>query len=159
MARYTEQFKLSVVKRCIGGEAIRAVARTHGLSHSTVSQWYATYQAHGKDGVRRKYNSYDVAFRLKVVQHMREHGVSSKEAAARFNIRNPSAVLEWARRYDDGGLTALAPRPKGRRPTAMPKTPPAQPLNPTDGTDTRTREDLLQELNYLRMENAYLKKL
>ncbi|ONQ81515.1 transposase, partial [Burkholderia cenocepacia] len=32
-------------------------------------------------------------------------------------------------------------------------------LNPTDGTDTRTREDLLQELNYLRMENAYLKKL
>ncbi|WP_175791330.1 transposase, partial [Burkholderia cenocepacia] len=37
MARYTEQFKLSVVKRCIGGEAIRAVARTHGLSHSTVS--------------------------------------------------------------------------------------------------------------------------
>ncbi|MCO2666859.1 IS3-like element ISBcen9 family transposase [Burkholderia cenocepacia] len=158
MARYTEQFKLSVVKRCIGGEAIRAVARTHGLSHSTVSQWYATYQAHGKDGVRRKYNSYDVAFRLKVVQHMREHGVSSKEAAARFNIRNPSAVLEWARRYDDGGLTALAPRPKGRRPTAMPKTPPAQPLNPTDGTDTRTREDLLQELNYLRMENAYPKK-
>ncbi|EPZ84787.1 DNA-binding helix-turn-helix protein [Burkholderia cenocepacia K56-2Valvano] len=135
------------------------MARTHGLSHSTVSQWYATYQAHGKDGVRRKYNSYDVAFRLKVVQHMREHGVSSKEAAARFNIRNPSAVLEWARRYDDGGLTALAPRPKGRRPTAMPKTPPAQPLNPTDGTDTRTREDLLQELNYLRMENAYLKKL
>ena len=40
----------------------------------------------------------------------------------------------------------------------MPKPPPSQPrTSPSD--DTRNREELLAELGYLRMENAYLKKL
>jgi transposase len=38
---------------------------------------------------------------------------------------------------------------------------PEQPTTPsaTPDDDTRTRQELLEELNYLRMENAYLKKL
>lgn len=39
----------------------------------------------------------------------------------------------------------------------MPERPTTVPPSP-DG-DTRTRQALLEELNYLRMENAYLKKL
>jgi transposase len=36
---------------------------------------------------------------------------------------------------------------------------PSAPPDPSSSDETRTKEELLKELNYLRMENAYLKKL
>ena len=38
----------------------------------------------------------------------------------------------------------------------VPRTPPP---SSSPAEDTRTRDELVAELNYLRMENAYLKKL
>ncbi|PPS47711.1 transposase, partial [Pseudomonas syringae] len=45
-----------------------------------------------------------------------------------------------------------------RKPAAMPKKP--YPTEPVTADDThKTRDQLMAELEYLRMENAYLKKL
>jgi transposase len=65
-------------------------------------------------------------------------------------------VGQWDRSYHDGGLPALIPRTRGR-PKKMPQNP--NPKPPPKDDQTRTREELLAEVEYLRMENAYLKKL
>jgi len=71
--------------------------------------------------------------------------------------QHPGVLPKWERCYHSGGLDALAPRQLGR-PKKMPELPPPKPKAPADD-DTRTREELLAEVNHLRMENAYLKKL
>ena len=83
--------------------------------------------------------------------------LSFVQAATHFNIRSPGVIPTWERCYHSGGLDALTPRQRGR-PKKMPEVPPPKPQAPADD-DTRTREELLAEVNYLRMENAYLKKL
>lgn len=83
--------------------------------------------------------------------------MSEREAAAWFNIRNRSVIGLWRRQYDEDGLAALSARPRGRS-RKMPKQQPVTPPSCPDD-NTRTRQELLEELNYLRMENAYLKKL
>ena len=53
---------------------------------------------------------------------------------------------------------ALTPRPKGR-PRRMSDSPSPQKINSPADDASRSREDLLEEVHQLRMENAYLKKL
>lgn len=158
MSKYDEWFKRSVVDdyEC-SGDGAAAVARRHGLDHSTVRKWVATYRAHGVAGLQKKYSHYDARFKLTVLQHMATHSLSLRAAAARFDIRDAKRIAQWKRQYDSGGIEALKSRRQGR-PVKLPNSPPVIPEAPkTD--DARTRADLLKENEYLRMENAYLKKL
>ncbi len=159
MVQYTEQFKLSVVEDFESGrnESARAISHRHGIDESTVRKWVAAYQAHGVAGIKRKYECYSASFKLSVLRQIKDEGLSDREAAARFNIRNQSAIAQWRQRYDDGGLAALSARPKGR-PRKMATSLPPKPTEA--GTpDARPREELLKEIEYLRAEVAYLKKL
>jgi transposase len=159
MTKYTEQFKLAVVQDYLsaGSSGFRSLAQRHGLtSHSMVERWVAAYELHGAAGLRRKFSQYSAEFKLSVLQHMWENHLSVTQTAARFDIRHHAMVGMWERAYREGGFEALAPGPKGRpntmaTPTIKPEVP------PDDGK--RSREELLAELNHLRMENAYLKKL
>lgn len=157
MSKHTEQFKLSVIKDYLAGvDGFRAVAQRHGADESIVRKWVATYRQHGASGIDKKYTHYDAQFKLSVLQHMWNKGLSQREAAAVFNIRSTASIGVWERQYYAGGIDALAPR-RRERPKKMPDAPITKPPAATD--QTRTREQLLEEINYLRMENAYLKKL
>jgi transposase len=106
------------------------------------------------DGLRRKVARYDAEFKLTVLQYMWDNGLSNRQAAARFNVRNPTSIGIWDSRYSEGGMAALArPRNKVLNMKALPPKPDPQP------DQERSREDLLKELAYLRMENEVLKKL
>ena len=134
-------------------------AALHGLNPSTVKRWLALYRAHGEAGLRRHHNRrYDAAFKLAVVQCLRDEGLSHREVALRFGLRDLSVVGQWARRYDEGGMPALQPRRKGR-PPAMGKPPLTPPAPPPVDDEHRSRDELINELRWLRMENDYLKKL
>lgn len=160
MSRRSEATRLAVVDGCLAGDWSTAEAASlQGVSPSTVKRWLALYRAHGEVGLQRRPNRrYDAAFKLAVVQCLREQGLSQREVALRFDLRDLSVVGQWARRYDDGGAQALQPRLKGR-PPAMRK-PPLTPPVPTPVDDElRSRDELINELRWLRMENDYLKKL
>jgi transposase len=148
-------FKLSVVEFYRRGEhSVRGVY--FGIDQATVRKWGAIHEAHGAEGLMKKFSPYDAEFKLSVLKRMWEDGLSHRQSAAMFNIRNKSCLSDWERRYKTGGIDALAPHRRGS-PRAMPKSekPPEPQVSPSD--DAKSREELLAELNYLRMENAYLK--
>jgi transposase len=158
MTKYNEQFKLSVVQQYLSGTAgYKLIGQLHGLDYSMVKRWVDLYRRHGPAGLAKKFSHYNAEYRLAVLRHMWDKELSCREVAAVFNIRNAASVGLWERCYHSGGIDALTPRVRGR-PQKMPNSkPPEQPLPADD--EARSRAELLSELNHLRMENAYLKKL
>jgi transposase len=155
--KYTEAFKLVTVERYLQGtDGYERFARKCGLAKHTLRMWVLWYRKHGAAGLARKTGRYDTDFKMSVVRHMWENALSYTQAAAVFNVRNVSSVAAWERRYRDGGALALDP-PRKTSSTGM-QAPTTKPDSSSDD-DKRSREDLLKELEYLRMENAYLKKV
>ena len=156
--KYTKQFKQTVVQDYLSShEGYRNVSRRHGMANrSLLERWVAAYKIHGDAGLNPKRSRYDVDFKLSVLRHMWENRLSITETAAKFDIRRHSTVGDWERAYREGGVEALKPPPTTRvKKIVIPTTKPAVPA----GEDKRSREELLAELDYLRMENAVLKKL
>lgn len=163
MSKYSTSFKQSVVLSYKdGSEGFRGIAVRFGIDHSTVRKWVALHAEHGLAGLVKKFSHYDAEFKLSVLRRIWDDGLSHRQAAAVFNIRNKSCLSDWELRYERGGIEALASRRRGR-PRSMPKPPTVPPAaghpQVLPGDDTRSREELVAELNYLRMENDYLKKL
>lgn len=89
---------------------------------------------------------------------MQKEHLSQREVAARFGLGQSSQVGIWARQYYSGDLNALSV-PKRKKAADMPdKTHTPNVAQPVDD-DLKSRDQLKAELEYLRMENAYLKKL
>jgi len=153
--RYDQWFKLQVAQQCLhDGTSLREVARQHGLDHSLVRTWRESYRQHGVEGLRTTYTHRSAAFKLQVLETMWREGLSRRQTEALFDIRERGAIGRWKRQYHSGGLTALEPKRKGCRP--MTQKPPSPPPPPDE---ERSQKELLEELAYLRAENAYLKKL
>lgn len=153
MTKYDEQFKLKAVRRYLAGRSgAQAVATELGMSRSVLRRWVASYQAHGRAGLVKKFSQYSAAFKCEVLERIEREGLSDQQAAALYDIRNAGAIGIWRGQYDVGGVGALAPHPKGRRP--MPHKYPPAPV-PKDMTE----DELRKENAYLRAELDYLKKL
>jgi len=91
-----------------------------------------------------------------VLQRMRHEELSARQAVVLFDIRGGTGVISaWQRRYHEGGLDALKPKPREMK-TPKPKPPQLQSPQADDAHDLET---LRKENEYLRAEVAYLKKL
>jgi transposase len=155
--KYTEEFKLATVERYLQGtDGYERFAKKCGLQKPTLRKWVLWYRKHGAIGLARKTGRYDADFKASVIVHMWENALSHTQVAAVFNVRSVSSIAAWERRYKNGGALALDP-PRRIPITAM-QAPTSKP-DPSSDDDKRSREDLLKELEYLRMENAYLKKV
>jgi transposase len=158
LAKYTTQFKLEAVQKYLcGTSTYTSIAQQAGVDRRLFERWVRSYQLHGLAGLEKKFSHYDVEFKLSVLRHMWSHDLTYGQTAAAFNIRSAGCIPDWERCYHGGGINALKPHPRGR-PKKMPVSKPPAPKTPIDD-EVRSREDLLTEVNYLRMENAYLKKL
>jgi transposase len=159
MTKYDENLKLQIVRQYGSGRySLEELSRRHKLAESLIKRWVGRYRHHGVSGLRRKYGSYDGQFKLSVLQHMRQNGLSRQETAALFDLRGNGVVGQWERQYDEGGLDRLEPKPRGRPKTMIDPPRPPKAQSP-QSDDTRSREQLLEEVEYLRAEVAYLKKL
>jgi transposase len=157
MYRYNSAFKIRIAKAYLaGGIGHKALAAKHGIDYAKVRLWAKLYKAHGARGLARQYSHYSAKFKLSTLRRMWADGLSYYDTAALFNIRSPSCLPAWERLYRDGGVRALEPRKRGR-PKAV--TEPKEKLPSRRLDAERSQEELIAELNQLRMENAYLKKL
>ena len=91
---------------------------------------------------------YTGEFKQMVVETMMREKLSYREAARQFEIQDHNRVASWERVYLMEGAEGLYIERRGRsskgRPQQFPK---------------EVEEDLLKEVQRLRAENAYLKKL
>ena len=98
-----------------------------------------------KSGTNKKYTG---EFKQMVVETMRKELLSYQETARRFEVRSDTQVKNWERIYLEEGPEGLYIERRGRKSTRRPKK-----LKP------EVEENLIAEVQRLRAENAYLKKL
>ena len=155
-SKYDLEFKVKLVKEVlVKKKGVNILSREAGISSGMLGRWVRFYQLYGEAGlVRQSSRCYDLDFKVNVLQAIEREGLSIKEAARRYNIAAESSILNWQRLYRENGILGLKNKTRGR-PPKMDK-----PLKKKKEKKPLTREEeLLEELKYLRAENAYLKKL
>lgn len=157
MVKYDKQFKLKVVKQYIPNRhGVTAVAQAHELTPSMVGRWIAAYRSHGQAALVKKSSSYTSKFKLSVLRRMWRNELSYSQTAALFDIRGVGTIQRWEREYHAGGVDALVPK-RGRYKVRQKPPKPPKPIA-TKADQARSREELLEEVEYLRTEVAFLKK-
>jgi transposase len=152
MIKYTLEQKLSAVDDYLQGKgSSRSIAKTLGTDHKTILKWVALYKTHGEEGLISRYTNYSGEFKMDVLNYMNETGASVLETAAIFHITAPSTIYTWRRIHEEHGIDALYSVKRGRA-TMKKETKKKQLIE-------GSQEDLIAEIERLRMENAYLKKL
>lgn len=91
---------------------------------------------------------YTPEFKIKVVETMQNEKLSHCETAREFEISDHKSVARWERIYLEEGKEGFYIERRGRKSTGRP---------PKMKKDVE--EDLIAEVQRLRAENAYLKKL
>lgn len=157
MSKYTERFKLTAISTYLEGtDGFRKVAQRLGIDFSLLRRWVTTYGIHGSIGPLPHSQRYSADFKRTVVQYMRQHQLSLRQTAAHFGLGQSSRIGIWEHRYYSG--TPSVPSVQRKKPAVVSKK--IKPLKPTDTNDAvKPREQLMAELEYLRMENAVLKEL
>ena len=92
-----------------------------------------------------------------VVEYMHSNHLSCRSTAAHFGIKSAVNVGKWERiYYEEGPEGLLKCKPRGRPPKDMKK---KETVTQNKELSEATKEDLIAEVQRLRMENEYLKKL
>ncbi|STZ62967.1 Transposase [Moraxella lacunata] len=91
MAKYTTDFKLSVIAYYLNGHSYKQTAKQFNLStDSIVEQWVKLYQTHGIDGIKRRSTKavYDTDFKLNAIKQL-QNGKSLTHLAIELNLPTP----------------------------------------------------------------------
>ena len=155
MSKYSEEFKLKVVKYYLNNHyGWEYVAKQFDIpAWTTVRKWVRKYEEHGGKGlIKNQKSSYSGKFKQDVVEYMHTNHLSATMTATKFNLANESTVLRWERIYYEEGPQGLYEEKRGRKKNMSSK-PRKKKLS------KEVEEDLIEEVQRLRMENAYLKKL
>ena len=152
--KYNYELRLKAVKLVLaGGLSVREAGCRLGCGRSQVHLWVSLFERHGLAGLKLRHGSYSTEFKLSVLKHMHQNHLSLLETAVHFGIPGPFVIRQWERLDQKQGVEGLRRKPQRRRP-AMSKSKPNE-VN----LKATPHEELLKELEYLRAENAYLKKL
>ena len=96
---------------------------------------------------KRIYKSYTKEFKLKAVKMYLEEGLSSYQVATKLNIKSKTQVINWVKQFQKNGESSFDMETRGRA-TGEKKGRPKTKFN-----------SLEEEVEYLRMEVEFLKKL
>lgn len=155
MSKYSNEFKLKVVKYCIEKyhSSYEAAKEFNIPSPTPIKHWIRKYNEHGEKGIIKNSQSlYDGKFKQNVVEYMHTNHLSATQTAIHFGLSSGSVVLSWERIYYEEGAPGLYIERRGRNKNMSSK-PRKKKLS------KENEEDLIEEVQRLRMENAYLKKL
>jgi transposase len=160
MAKDDDEFKNSVVQDYLSNKGgYKSLGAKYSVSYGQIRRWVAVYIHNGDSGLTKRSGSpHSAEFKLSVLERMWREDLSFSQTAALFNLRGGAGVVSsWERKYHAGGITALAPKPRGR-PKQMNSPEPPKPSCELP-QESKTLQELQRENEYLRAEVAYLKKL
>ena len=152
--KYSVELKIKIVQEYLSGKSggMHLVAEKYNMSYGQLKRWIHLYEQHGAEGLRQSSRTFSGEFKIHVVEYMHENRMSLSEAAYYFCIQNISTISKWERIYYEEGRDALLIERRGR--SSMKKKNSLKTIKSVDNN-----EDLLAEVQRLRMENEYLKKL
>ena len=154
MSKFSQQEKLEADLRVVeDGMSAQASAKILGTAKVIVQRWVARYKQFGPEGLLLKHGSYDGAFKVSVIEYMHDNHLSLFQTAVKFGIPTDATVGKWERIYYEEGPQGLY-RDNRKKKTKMSSNNPKK-----KKLDKQTEEDLIAEVQRLRMENEYLKKL
>lgn len=154
MSKYTEKLKLEVVQYYLKNGGYERTAKNFGIpAFDTVKKWVKRYEEHGEKGlIKNLKQSYSGEFKQNVIEYMHTNHLSCQETTYHFNLGSVGIVTKWERIYYEEGPQALFKERRGRIKNMSSKT-------IKNKLSKNIEEDLIDEVQRLRMENAYLKKL
>jgi len=153
--KYSDVFKLKVVLEYLEGKngGFETLGKKYGVDNSQIRHWVHNYEANSIEGLSKVTRTYDGATRIHIVEYMHQNSLSLRQTAALFCISSHSTLSKWERIYYEEGKEALLEERRGRKHMSTKKPKESKKKNVNEN------EDLLAEVQRLRMENEYLKKL
>lgn len=151
---YSPELKLEIVQKYLQGKGgVKKLAEEYHVHKGDIQKWRDAYLEHGIEGLNPMPKNYGGDFKISVVEYMHTTGASLRKTAAHFNIPCRDLITRWERIYYEEGREALYIERRGRASKMGIKKPRKPKKNVSEN------EDLLAEVQRLRMENEYLKKL
>ncbi|EAP7661570.1 IS3 family transposase [Salmonella enterica] len=153
MAKFTLEFKKEVSEKYLEDElSLKSVARMYDISPCTVRKWAYAYREHGIGVLTGKKGRYSADFKLMVVKEVVDDCFSVRETAVKHGIPALGTVCTWLERYRKHGEDTFTRKNKKIIPVPDKSVTPVPPLPALIDVER-------EELEQLRVENAYLKKL
>ncbi len=148
--RFTKEFKLECIRKYKTGEHIYDPG---GCKHKTfidkVRRWVRIYDSVGEVGLEHKKPKRTWQDKMDMIQRVL-NGESIQSVALSNGIQE-DLLSKWYKIYQESGIDGLKLDRRGR--------PPKMAKKPKTSNEPKTKEELEKELEYLRAENEYLKKL
>ncbi len=152
MSKYNRAFKINAAIR-LSQASSRELGRELGVNSRQIRYWSEVYRLHGEEAFKHSYRPYTQRFKLGVIETMKSENWSLTYTSAFYDLSSPGILSGWLTRYTQLGSEGLISRQKGNK--QMEKS-----LNSTQekSPNKMSEEELINELEYLRAENAVLKK-
>ena len=151
--KYSKEYKLECVRKYKEGIPIEDPPNTnHKQFRIQIRKWNRIFDSLGEAGLEHGRPTLNVSQRLELIQRV-ENGESYRSAAFSAGIQH-DLLIKWHKIYMENGIDGLKSLKRGR-PCMKDKKHESVKKQDSD----KTKEELLEELEYVRAENEYLKKL
>lgn len=169
MFKYSCDLKFKAEKYVVYGKhSYREAARKFNVHQEQIRVWTNRYKTYGKNGlIPKPIQKYNGKFKVDVIEYMYANHLSFEKTAIHFGLPSSTNVVLWKQMYDEKGAQYLLnnrniaiDRVRVNR-VKNKKTKQNNNSNtPTKSSISfKSNEELLKEIEDLRMENDYLKKL
>lgn len=149
MSKYHRAFKLEIAKRA-QLESSNELSLRFKVSSRQIRYWSSVYRLNGLSSFMHSDYPYTRDFKVKVLTAMLTNDWSLGYTSAYFDLSSPGILFQWQKLYSREGVFRLTPQKKGKARMYASESKPSEQM---------TEKELREELDYLRAENAVLKKL
>ncbi len=151
MSKYSQKLKITIARRYLASETSDLLGQEYNISARQIRYWGAVYTFNQEQSFLRPKTPYSAKDKLEILTRMQTEVWSIGHTSAFFNLSSPGTLSVWLRNYKAFGVEGLKPKKRG---ITMKNTPPIKPKPAAEMTESELRD----ELEYLRAENAVLKK-
>ena len=151
MSKYHRVFKLKLAYLA-QEESSGTIGSKFEVRPNLIRYWALVYRLNGIDSFTHKQLPYTCEFKLSVLKMMKHNNWSLSYTSAFFDLSSPGILFQWRKLYARDGINRLKPQKKGKPRVTHHSSEPKP-------SEQMTEKELREELEYLRAENAVLKKL
>lgn len=158
--KLTLEDKIKIIELREQGLGYGTIAKQFKVRDSTISNiWYA-YELHGVEGIIHpaKNKKISAGLKIEIINRVLK-GESKTRLAAEYKLSSGGTIVSWMKKYEElgyNGLVGKLGRPRGR---SKNMTKEEKKKTPLTRDERKELNELKKKLEYLEMENEYLKKL